>query len=78
MIKTGAKIVKMEETEKDGISGLHTLTPAKLLQQFQLLTLEMHGGGGILKKVSDDVNNPQMQSLKIGEHIIVFWVEPGD
>ena len=67
----------MEETEKDGISGLHTLTPAKLLQKFQLLTLEMHGGG-ILKKVSDDVNNPQMQSLKIGEHIIVFWVEPGD
>ena len=44
MIKTGAKIVKMEETEKDGISGLHTLTPAKLLQKFQLLTSEIHWG----------------------------------
>ena len=51
MIKTGAKIVKMEETEKDGISDLHTLTPAKLLQKFQLLTLEMHGGGHTKKGV---------------------------
>ena len=34
------------------------------------------GWGGL--KVSDDENNPQMQSLKIGEDVIVFWVEAGD
>ena len=33
--------------------------------------------GNIQKKVFDDENNPQMQSLKIGEHVIVFWVEAG-
>ena len=38
----------------------------------------MGGGGDIQKKVSDNENNPQMQSLKIGEHVIVFWVETGD
>ena len=37
--------------------------------------------GNIQKKVFEDKNNPQMQSmqsLKIGEHVIVFWVEAGD
>ena len=61
---------------------LKYLDSAKLCQKYQLQTLKTHWVT-FRKKVFENEDNQidgmqSMQSLKMGEHVIVFWVESGN